>query len=1218
MSAFIPLAPLFVNVGANIGPYQAQMAKVGATAKTTAATVGMASKLMIGAVLGIGIASLKMASDFQAGMANVGTLINGNKTRIAELGTSVKNLSISTGKSLDDLTGGLYQVISAFGDSAESVKLLEISAKAGTAGLATTTEALNLISATTKGYGDTSAEAAQKAADLAFETVRLGQTTFPELAGSIGRVVPVAAKMGVRVEELYAGFATLTGVTGDAAEVSTQMSGILRAMIKPTAGMVAAIEKTGYASAEAMIAELGLVGSMKKIIATSDGSTVAIGKLFRRAEALTALFALTGGQADVFISKLEALEGASGAATKAFEVQTDTLEHRMAVMLRKVQVAMTDLGESIIPVAEVIVGAFSNIANSMTGVAAAAGALMGLGFIKWLIGLDAAFIATSAHANALAGGLGAVSVAGAGANLAIKGLTVGLAAFIGVLIGYSLYDLLIRPLQDAAYLADMANKKLGELGKTVGKIATTGYEELRELSKKELAANITATNEAMFTQLQRIHALKEEVRKLSVAYGANSEQVRKAKENVEIAERKYGTLTALLKNLRLAYSDVGEAAAKTLTEKTLQVWTDWDEALERNKEAIEGIVPEVDKLYDRAVLLFASIKANNGNIAAFADQILELYNDFKKWNLELPKNISLIVEQAKAIQARNEGLKGAQALLDKELAYLKALDEEIEGIDWENYFKPLKEGAEDQIEQIDWEGALEAGRLDYKFALFGANAGDAFIGGFTTSLHNIGDLFKAVSIGIGDEISASLTRNLFGTETMLGRLSEDFGKTFAGKFLKAAIPVIGQFASQALNMVGSWIIGAFAGPSNEELLKRQGELAGRIFGDAFTSEVADIMAKVAEKLPRAASGKIDVLAAMWHPETVAAAIKNLTSVTTAELERWAHDIEDHVKPVLMTTLGFSETEAAQMIAPLFAELLSKALESEASIGPVFQRMISWVESLGIEIADVIGEAFKATRKELDDLLWSLRGAREQMAKLREERRSARQDTLSAQAQLRAQEDRLRYKREPGGPTMRGAEAYEAIQEAIAAATHGLTKAGKEKRYDIITEQERRDILAGVKGEQNKLLADQLIQAENIAKHTEHALERQKEQIQILRNNRTALRESRGKLELIKNRGGEIVDRLGPGGPIASGLRDVVLAIKAIPGEQHGGYIPKSGLAYLHAGETVIPAAAGLPNLRATINIGGMSFKDIIVKTIEDTAYARQSTIVSPAIQTRGA
>ena len=38
------------------------------------------------------------------------------------------------------------------------------------------------------GYGDTSAAAVAKASDLALLTVRLGQTTFPELAASIGRV----------------------------------------------------------------------------------------------------------------------------------------------------------------------------------------------------------------------------------------------------------------------------------------------------------------------------------------------------------------------------------------------------------------------------------------------------------------------------------------------------------------------------------------------------------------------------------------------------------------------------------------------------------------------------------------------------------------------------------------------------------------------------------------------------------------------------------------------------------------------------------------------------------------------------------------------------------------------------------------------------------------------------------------------------------------------
>ena len=81
-----------------------------------------------------------------------------------------------------------YQVISAFGDTKEVPKQLEATLKAAKAGGASAFDSLNLLSAVTKGYGDTSFEAMMKVSDLAFQTVKLGQTTFPELASSIGRV----------------------------------------------------------------------------------------------------------------------------------------------------------------------------------------------------------------------------------------------------------------------------------------------------------------------------------------------------------------------------------------------------------------------------------------------------------------------------------------------------------------------------------------------------------------------------------------------------------------------------------------------------------------------------------------------------------------------------------------------------------------------------------------------------------------------------------------------------------------------------------------------------------------------------------------------------------------------------------------------------------------------------------------------------------------------
>ena len=212
------------------------LAGVGKSVGATAKTMGLAFLGVGTAAVGMGALAVKAAMELNEGMANVQSL-GIARERVDELKSSVQQLAISTGKDTSDLAGGLYQVVSAFGDSSESAKLLEINAKAAAAGLATTEQAIALTSAVTKGYGDTSAEAVQRVADLAFQTVKLGQTTFPELASSMGKVVPIASALGVKQEVLFGQLATLTGVTGSAAEVSTQLRATFQALLKPTTEM---------------------------------------------------------------------------------------------------------------------------------------------------------------------------------------------------------------------------------------------------------------------------------------------------------------------------------------------------------------------------------------------------------------------------------------------------------------------------------------------------------------------------------------------------------------------------------------------------------------------------------------------------------------------------------------------------------------------------------------------------------------------------------------------------------------------------------------------------------------------------------------------------------------------------------------------------------------------------------------------------------------------
>ncbi|GAH78819.1 unnamed protein product, partial [marine sediment metagenome] len=90
--------------------------------------------------------------------------------------------------------------------------------------------------------------------------VKLGQTTFPELAVNLGKVVPLASTLKIETAELFGVFATLTGVTGNASEVATQFRGVLAATAKPTEDLTNLMHSLGYESATAAIEQKGLAG----------------------------------------------------------------------------------------------------------------------------------------------------------------------------------------------------------------------------------------------------------------------------------------------------------------------------------------------------------------------------------------------------------------------------------------------------------------------------------------------------------------------------------------------------------------------------------------------------------------------------------------------------------------------------------------------------------------------------------------------------------------------------------------------------------------------------------------------------------------------------------------------------------------------------------------------------------------------------------------------
>ena len=113
------------------------------------------------------------------------------------------------------------------------METLEASARAAAIGLGDVTDIADLATSTLNAYGEENISAVG-ATDVLTAAVREGKLEASELAGSMGRVLPIASAMGVQFHEVGAAFAALSRTGTNAAEAATQVRGILSSLLRPT------------------------------------------------------------------------------------------------------------------------------------------------------------------------------------------------------------------------------------------------------------------------------------------------------------------------------------------------------------------------------------------------------------------------------------------------------------------------------------------------------------------------------------------------------------------------------------------------------------------------------------------------------------------------------------------------------------------------------------------------------------------------------------------------------------------------------------------------------------------------------------------------------------------------------------------------------------------------------------------------------------------------
>ena len=284
---------------------------------------------------------------FEQQMAEVATMLDAPSHHMERFSKEIVKMSVRFGKGTEELSKGLYNILSATIDASKSLEVLEVSSKAAVAGLTDTATAARTIAGVLNAYG-LSADHAGDVSDVLFTTVKRGQTTFAELSMFMGKTTSVAATAGVEFHELGAAIALVTRA-GIPTEVAiTGIRQALAKMVKPAHQSAVMFRK--LFGMEMNPQTIKAMGGLEKFLQTvaNKANTEQIAILFPEVRALTSMLPLLRNTSELR-EDLEAMENRAGATQKAYDKMASTVTHQFNQMKMAGKALMIVIGEELAP-----------------------------------------------------------------------------------------------------------------------------------------------------------------------------------------------------------------------------------------------------------------------------------------------------------------------------------------------------------------------------------------------------------------------------------------------------------------------------------------------------------------------------------------------------------------------------------------------------------------------------------------------------------------------------------------------------------------------------------------------------------------------------------------------------------------------------------------------------------------------------------------------------
>ena len=312
----------------------------------------------------IGGASIKMSKDLESSFSKIENLVGVTGTSLDNFKKGVASLSNEVGLSQVELSKALFTITSAGLKGKEALDLLEASAKASAIGMGETGTIAKAATAIVQAYGKENISTAE-AVNLLTKTVREGNLEASELAPSIGKVIPLAAQMGISFKEVGANIATFTRLGISASESVSALKALLSNVIKPSKAATKTLAKYNMTIQDVRdsIAKNGLGATLQNLITTFDGNVESASALFGSVEGLSNFLGTAGSQAESYTKILANMNDGVNIVDQGFKNVSETAEQKFNKSLVRLQNISISIGNVLLPIFNDVVEVVNNVVS---------------------------------------------------------------------------------------------------------------------------------------------------------------------------------------------------------------------------------------------------------------------------------------------------------------------------------------------------------------------------------------------------------------------------------------------------------------------------------------------------------------------------------------------------------------------------------------------------------------------------------------------------------------------------------------------------------------------------------------------------------------------------------------------------------------------------------------------------------------------------------------